>query len=208
MLRDAECAKLEGTISNLRLLTIFGLFLSPLWCASNVEDIEVKADEFLKVFARDAKVEKIFGGLGRTDGPIFSRLGFLLFCDTSARSILKYAPGSATAPVAYRENGGGARGLTFDRQGRLIACGGWQGGSLGRRKMVPWWSWRSIFKARDSTALETSCMRSMQAPISLIRPREMPRVPLLTPVCRLLSTRSLHEESCGFSRHRLLFPRE
>ena len=84
----------------------------------------MEADEFLKVFARDAKIEKIAQGLGKTDGPIFSRLGFLLFCDTSALSIFKYVPvpGSNAALVAYRKNSGGARGLTFDRQGRLIAC--------------------------------------------------------------------------------------
>ncbi len=124
----AEYARLEGIILYPRLLAIFGLFLSPVWCASSAEDIEVEADEFLKVFAQDAKLEKIAQGLVTTDGPVFSRMGFLLFCDTSAQSILKHVPGAAGSPgsdtafVAYRRNSGGARGLTFDRQGRLIAC--------------------------------------------------------------------------------------
>ena len=128
MRQGPECAKLEAIISHLRLLMFFGLFLSPVWCVSGPEDIEVEADEFLKVFPRDAKVEKIVPGLGRTDGPIFSRLGFLLFCDTSTRKIFKYVPGAAGSPgsdaalIAYRKNSGGAQGLTFDRQGRLIAC--------------------------------------------------------------------------------------
>ena len=118
-----------GTIIvSLRLLTSLGFFLAPLWCAPGEEGIEVVADEFLEVVAEDAKIAKIAQNLGTTNGPVFGRLGFLLFCDTSSLSIFKYVPavaealGSDAAPILYQTNSGGAQGLTFDRQGRLIAC--------------------------------------------------------------------------------------
>jgi gluconolactonase len=65
------------------------------------------------------KPEKITGGLGATAGPVFSRRGYLLFCDVKADKILKWERGAITT---LREKADGARALTFDHQGRLLAC--------------------------------------------------------------------------------------
>ncbi len=69
-----------------------------------------------------ARVEKVLSGFQFTEGPVFSRLGYLLFSDIPANRIMKYVPGE-TAQI-FRENSNGANGLTFDHQGRLLACEG------------------------------------------------------------------------------------
>src|SRR4051794_16192225 len=65
------------------------------------------------------KPEKIASGVGAAAGPVFSRRGYLLFCDVKANKILKWERGSVTT---FRENSNGACALTFDHQGRLLAC--------------------------------------------------------------------------------------
>jgi gluconolactonase len=64
----------------------------------------------------------VLSGYQFTEGPVFSRLGFLLFSDIAANRIYKYVPGAGAQ--VFRENSNGANGLTFDRQGRLLACEG------------------------------------------------------------------------------------
>ena len=64
------------------------------------------------------KAEKIAGGFRFTEGPVFSRRGYLLFTDLPDR-IMKWERGTATV---YREKSNRANGLTFDHQGRLLAC--------------------------------------------------------------------------------------
>ncbi len=77
---------------------------------------------------RDAPIVKVAGGFGFTEGPVFSRIGFLLFSDLRSEKIHKW-----TIPAWENEPGGGqltlfrkksnrANGLTFDHQGRLLAC--------------------------------------------------------------------------------------
>ena len=63
--------------------------------------------------------EKIATGFRSTDGPVFSRLGYLLFSDSPSGRILKWEAGKVTV---FRERSNGAGGLTFDHQGRLLAC--------------------------------------------------------------------------------------
>jgi gluconolactonase len=66
-----------------------------------------------------AAPEKIAGGFGAAAGPVFSRLGYLLFSDTEASRIMKWEAGKTSV---FRENSNGSSGLTFDHQGRLLAC--------------------------------------------------------------------------------------
>jgi gluconolactonase len=61
----------------------------------------------------------VAGGFGFTNGPAFSRRGYLLFSDTTAGRIMKWDAGDVSV---FRENSASARGLTFDHQGRLLAC--------------------------------------------------------------------------------------
>jgi gluconolactonase len=80
-----------------------------------------------------AGVEKIAGGFRFTEGPVFSRIGFMLFSDLPAERIMKYdfppgrpGPGNGELSV-FREKSNRANGLTFDHQGRLLACEGGAG---------------------------------------------------------------------------------
>lgn len=74
------------------------------------------AQDFSKI-----SVEKVAAGLQFTEGPVWSREGFLLFSDVPANKILKLAPGEKQ-PVLYREGPGYVNGNTFDAQGRLYSC--------------------------------------------------------------------------------------
>ena len=65
------------------------------------------------------KIEKVAEGFQFTEGPVFSRIGFLLFSDVTAKRILRWDNGKVKP---FRENSNGANGLTFDHQGRLLAC--------------------------------------------------------------------------------------
>lgn len=66
-----------------------------------------------------AQPEKIAGGFRFTEGPVFSRRGYLLFSDIPNNRIHKWERGQLTV---FRANSNGANGLTFDHQGRLLAC--------------------------------------------------------------------------------------
>src|SRR3954452_1076006 len=67
----------------------------------------------------NTKAEKIAGDFSFTEGPVFSRRGYLLFSDIPRSRIIKWQSGKQST---LRENSNGANGLTFDHQGRLLAC--------------------------------------------------------------------------------------
>lgn len=71
-----------------------------------------------------AQPEKIADGFKFTEGPVYSRRGYLLFSDIPNSRIMKWERGRASV---FRENSNGANGLVFDAQGRLIACEGSRG---------------------------------------------------------------------------------
>lgn len=68
--------------------------------------------------AAEWKVEKISTGYTFTEGPIWSPWGTLLFSDVPENKIWEI--GKETK--VYLTPSGNSNGLTFDRQGRLIAC--------------------------------------------------------------------------------------
>jgi gluconolactonase len=74
-----------------------------------------------RVVGSPPKIERIAEGFTFTEGPVFSRIGYLLFTDVRAEPprILRWENGKV-AP--FRENSNRANGLTFDHQGRLLAC--------------------------------------------------------------------------------------
>lgn len=72
-----------------------------------------------KILGSNPAPEKVAGGFSFTEGPVFSRRGYLLFSDIPANRIMKWTKGDVTV---FRENSNGANGLTFDHQGRLLAC--------------------------------------------------------------------------------------
>lgn len=55
-----------------------------------------------------------------TEGPVWHPEGYLLFSDIPADTIYRHAPG--TVPEHYLTPSGNSNGLTYDRDGRLLAC--------------------------------------------------------------------------------------
>lgn len=68
----------------------------------------------------DIKVEKIASGLQFTEGPAWSRDGFLLFSDCVTNKLHKFVPGQGVSDYASIPEG--PNGNTFDAQGRLYTC--------------------------------------------------------------------------------------
>ena len=63
---------------------------------------------------------EIAGGFQFTEGPVWHPEGYLLFSDIPADTIYRYVPGGVPEP--YLSPSGNSNGLTFDREGRLVAC--------------------------------------------------------------------------------------
>lgn len=74
----------------------------------------------LEDFVLTETVQKLAGDFGFTEGPVWHPDNYLLFSDIPASRINKYTPDSNVHP--YLEPSGNSNGLTFDREGRLIAC--------------------------------------------------------------------------------------
>ena len=66
------------------------------------------------------KIEKVAAGLQFTEGPVWSREGFLLFSDCDTNKLHKFTPGVGAG--AHAEIPGGPNGNTYDVQGRLYTC--------------------------------------------------------------------------------------
>src|SRR6476620_3776130 len=58
-------------------------------------------------------------GLGYTEGPAWSREGYLIFSDTPADRLMKWTPGS---PIEVFRPASGPSGNAFDPEGRLLTC--------------------------------------------------------------------------------------
>jgi gluconolactonase len=68
----------------------------------------------------EMNIEKIGKGFQFTEGPAWSRDGFLLFSDCNANKLFKFIGGTGTSD--YAEIPGGPNGNTYDVQGRLYTC--------------------------------------------------------------------------------------
>jgi len=66
------------------------------------------------------KVERAVAKMLFTEGPSWSREGWLVFCDVPSNRLMKFVPG--TGAEVLREDSGGATGTAFDSQGRLYVC--------------------------------------------------------------------------------------
>ena len=77
---------------------------------------------------RRAPILKVAGGFGRLTGPLFSRIGYLLFSDSRGGRICQWTiPPWEEEPLGgrlttYRVCTGEPQGITFDHQGRLLMC--------------------------------------------------------------------------------------
>jgi gluconolactonase len=75
---------------------------------------------FFPLAAQELQVEKVAHGFRFTEGPVWSREGYLLFSDIPSGRIMKQTPDGATE--VYRADSNGAAGNAFDAQGRLYTC--------------------------------------------------------------------------------------
>lgn len=75
----------------------------------------------------DTQVELVFSNAEFTEGPVPTAAGTILFSDIGNR-ILQYDPATGKTEV-FRDPSGRANGLMFDRQGRLLAAEGANGGN-------------------------------------------------------------------------------
>ena len=110
-----------------------GRLIGLLWAAAALcsaqEGKVTRADSaFDRIVPPGARIEKLGGGFGFTEGPLWVKPGFLLFSDIPNNTIRKWSPAegfSVFRPRAGAPPGqalAGPNGLTLDRQGRLIAC--------------------------------------------------------------------------------------
>ena len=93
----------------------------------------VKATDALDaIVPAGAKIEKLAGGMGFTEGPVWVKgdSPYLLFSDIPANNIMRWAEGDTEASVFYermyrgepRDGFVGSNGLVLDADGTLIAC--------------------------------------------------------------------------------------
>jgi len=86
------------------------------------------------VIAPDAKLEKLASGFNQwTEGPVWTRAGFLLFAEIPANNIVKWSPESGASvfltPSGYRGTDPfkgrepGSNGMTLDEDGRVTVAG-------------------------------------------------------------------------------------
>src|SRR5947209_12312570 len=68
----------------------------------------------------EPQLEHVAGGYHFTEGPVWSREGYLLFSDVPDNKIIKLEPGQK--PAVFRDDTNGANGNTFDSQSRLYSC--------------------------------------------------------------------------------------
>ena len=74
----------------------------------------ISAQEFNEV-----QVDKVATGYVFTEGPAWSRDGYLVFSDIPNNRIIRFDMGK---PAVFRADSNGANGNTFDVQGRLYTC--------------------------------------------------------------------------------------
>lgn len=83
--------------------------------------VDVLSDDVLNLVDADERVENLGTGCQFTEGPVWNSEGkFLLFSDIPANRMKKWSP--ETGIIDFREPSGKSNGLTYDRQGRLVAC--------------------------------------------------------------------------------------
>jgi TolB protein len=79
--------------------------------------LKAESEAFWKLFDRDAKLEKVAGDFGFTEGPVWDPRGFLYVSDEETNWIFRLFPDGRREKVFQT---GDPDGSTLDRQGRLI----------------------------------------------------------------------------------------
>lgn len=86
------------------------------------DNLSTESGTGLSQVVESPTVKRPATGFVFTEGPLWHPDGYLLFVDIRRSLIFRLVPDSQ--PEVIREDSGGANGLTFDLQGRLIMCEG------------------------------------------------------------------------------------
>jgi gluconolactonase len=80
------------------------------------------SDQFARLIAADAKITKLAGDLGFTEGPVWvpSNGGYLVFSDIPNNTLHQWT--AAGGLTVFRRPSHKANGNTVDREGRLVSC--------------------------------------------------------------------------------------
>jgi gluconolactonase len=79
--------------------------------------LTAESPKFWQLIAKDARLEKVAGGFGFTEGPVWNPRGFLYFSDSNNNKVLRVYPGGRVETVLEI---GDPDGSTFDAQGRFV----------------------------------------------------------------------------------------
>jgi len=90
-------------------------------------------------------IEKVDAGFRFTEGPVWSREGFLLFSDVPNNQIRKLVPGERS--TVFRDDSHGANGNTLDAQGASTVARAGRGAWCGSIKRARWKCWPKSGKA-------------------------------------------------------------
>lgn len=102
------------------IMYLFCILMSFCNSASSEDFTALVPDDFFKLISPDARIEKVAGGFNFTEGPVWSKENFLVFSDIPANIIRKVDTNGTISVV--KNDSGHSNGLTFDLEGRLIAC--------------------------------------------------------------------------------------
>ena len=84
-------------------------------------DVEIIEQRFAELLVPGAKLEKLYGGMGWAEGPVwFADTQTLLFSDIPNDRMLQWCEGFGVRE--FRRPSNFANGHTRDRQGRLVSC--------------------------------------------------------------------------------------
>ena len=94
--------------------------------------LTAESAQFWKLFDRDAKLTRVAGDFGFTEGPVWDEAGFLYVSDEVQNKIYRVFPGDQTKDGHKEEliSLGDPDGNTYDRQHRLIDCASVLPGSI------------------------------------------------------------------------------
>lgn len=98
----------------MKRLLLFTLTITPALADSLAEDA------FARIVAPGAKVEKLAGGFGFVEGPVWNKSGFWLFSDLGTNTLYRVTPAGKFAVV--RKPTGHSNGNAYDQKARLVSC--------------------------------------------------------------------------------------
>jgi gluconolactonase len=100
--------------------TGYGAILGLLCLTLGLARGAMAAEVTLEDLKEPGEPERIATDMQFTEGPVWHPAGYLLWSDIPPGIIYRWAEGQEKA--VWREPSGNSNGLTWDRQGRLIAC--------------------------------------------------------------------------------------